>query len=468
MRSSVLLSMAIAFSSYGVVFAQAPGVLYTWNGTGNVQGWTDGGGPNYGALSNAIAGQLTITESGDALDPSSHIGDEVKLHNSRPLEAFPNEGGGLDLTGLSYIEMDINHNSPTATVNVQFFAQLTPAYTYVSGDSDGLLGRNPTFGPDWSIGPGVHTIKIPVNNQMTAAEQAYIIAYGLDIRAHTAVGNLTWTVSEIRAVGTPLTTRVIADHSAGSSDNGLNGAYINFEGSATDVLGGAGQGQAGLSENPAGTGSLEWTDLGGGNGAAIAWGNGTSFQGNNYFERPTKADNYNRIVFRVKATDPSNPTGTVGIQSYFQNNNYADYQVAGVQNLPTDGQYHDLSFPLTGLHAMASIDAFGINLGAHTTNLLMDVDSVQFTTVAAGVAGDYNGNGVVDMADYVLWRNGGPLQNDSTPGVLDASDYTFWKSRFGATSGSGSLNGSAVPEPASALLMLAIAVGGFFAARQPG
>ena len=32
-----------------------------------------------------------------------------------------------------------------------------------------------------------------------------------------------------------------------------------------------------------------------------------------------------------------------------------------------------------------------------------------------GVSGDYNGNGVVDMADYVLWRNGGPLQNDPTP-----------------------------------------------------
>ena len=26
-----------------------------------------------------------------------------------------------------------------------------------------------------------------------------------------------------------------------------------------------------------------------------------------------------------------------------------------------------------------------------------------------GVAGDYNGNGVVDGADYVLWRKGGPL-----------------------------------------------------------
>ncbi|HEX4414318.1 MAG TPA: PEP-CTERM sorting domain-containing protein [Lacipirellulaceae bacterium] len=76
------------------------------------------------------------------------------------------------------------------------------------------------------------------------------------------------------------------------------------------------------------------------------------------------------------------------------------------------------------------------------------------SAVAPGVSGDYNGNGVVDMADYVLWRNGGPLLNDPTPGV-QASDYDYWRSRFGATSGSGSgLGSAAVPEPASALLML--------------
>jgi hypothetical protein len=74
--------------------------------------------------------------------------------------------------------------------------------------------------------------------------------------------------------------------------------------------------------------------------------------------------------------------------------------------------------------------------------------------VAPGVSGDYNGNGVVDMADYVLWRNGGPLQNDPTPGV-QASDYDYWRSRFGATSGSGSgLGSAAVPEPTTAVLLL--------------
>jgi hypothetical protein len=74
--------------------------------------------------------------------------------------------------------------------------------------------------------------------------------------------------------------------------------------------------------------------------------------------------------------------------------------------------------------------------------------------VVGGVTGDYNGNGVVDMADYVLWRNGGPLQNDATPGV-QATDYDVWRSNFGNHAGSGSLaGGAAVPEPGCLALVL--------------
>jgi hypothetical protein len=80
------------------------------------------------------------------------------------------------------------------------------------------------------------------------------------------------------------------------------------------------------------------------------------------------------------------------------------------------------------------------------------------SAVPAGVPGDFNGNGVVDMADYVLWRNGGPLQNEiSDAGVVTAQDYTDWRAHFGNTSGSGSSalgSSTSVPEPTSALLAL--------------
>lgn len=82
--------------------------------------------------------------------------------------------------------------------------------------------------------------------------------------------------------------------------------------------------------------------------------------------------------------------------------------------------------------------------------------SVVISQVASfAVPGDYNNNGVVDAADYVLWRNGGPLTNEvDAPGTVNAQDYTEWRKRFGNTSGSGLAANSSVPEPEIGSLML--------------
>ena len=63
---------------------------------------------------------------------------------------------------------------------------------------------------------------------------------------------------------------------------------------------------------------------------------------------------------------------------------------------------------------------------------------VSLTGQTVAVPGDYNGNGVVDMADYVLWRNSvgqSTLNNRGTgiTGPVGAADYTFWRSHFGNT-----------------------------------
>jgi hypothetical protein len=81
-----------------------------------------------------------------------------------------------------------------------------------------------------------------------------------------------------------------------------------------------------------------------------------------------------------------------------------------------------------------------------------------FGDAPAGVPGDYNNNGTVDAADYVLWRNGGPLVNEvDAPGTINAADYTAWRERFG-NSGSGSgLGAPTVPEP-GALVYLGISL----------
>jgi hypothetical protein len=109
---------------------------------------------------------------------------------------------------------------------------------------------------------------------------------------------------------------------------------------------------------------------------------------------------------------------------------------------------------------------------------LRDVDFyfawVSFTNpLSLGIAGDYNGNGTVDAADYVLWRvNLGmatTLPNDTTPGTVEQVDYDVWRSNFGRSSGAagGAAFGSQqVPEPASIMSGLAAFVLGTAARRR--
>jgi hypothetical protein len=106
------------------------------------------------------------------------------------------------------------------------------------------------------------------------------------------------------------------------------------------------------------------------------------------------------------------------------------------------------------------------NAGNYNYPITYYLDSMRFTTPVVGVPGDYNGNGTVDAADYVLWRKGGPLQNEvDTPGTVNAADYTAWRARFGNITGSGSgLEGTAVPEASTLALLFTAA--GFIGVRR--
>ena len=92
---------------------------------------------------------------------------------------------------------------------------------------------------------------------------------------------------------------------------------------------------------------------------------------------------------------------------------------------------------------------------AGTNNGIFELDYLRFASLPSGVAGDYNNNGIVDAADYTVWRdNFGSnhvLPNDSTPGLVTADDYDVWKSNFGIAAGNEASAGAVVPEPAGAV-----------------
>lgn len=77
--------------------------------------------------------------------------------------------------------------------------------------------------------------------------------------------------------------------------------------------------------------------------------------------------------------------------------------------------------------------------------------------MATPLPGDYNGNGIVDAADYTVWRNTLGSTTDlrangdkagASANKIDLADYVFWKSQF-AGSGNGGLSGREVPEPST-------------------
>jgi hypothetical protein len=86
----------------------------------------------------------------------------------------------------------------------------------------------------------------------------------------------------------------------------------------------------------------------------------------------------------------------------------------------------------------------------------------------APITGDYNADGKVDSADYLVWRKtlGSTTDlraNGANTGasalVIDSADFQVWKSNFGKqAAGSGAGSQAAVPEPASSWLPIWIAL----------
>jgi hypothetical protein len=75
------------------------------------------------------------------------------------------------------------------------------------------------------------------------------------------------------------------------------------------------------------------------------------------------------------------------------------------------------------------------------------------------LVGDYNNDGMVDAADFVVWRKndgtGNLLLNDPIGGTIGPAQYNQWRTHFGLTSVSGAVvrANASVPEPATLFML---------------
>jgi hypothetical protein len=101
----------------------------------------------------------------------------------------------------------------------------------------------------------------------------------------------------------------------------------------------------------------------------------------------------------------------------------------------------------------AGVGVLRANLGDNLPGInLANIAGNQFVTVPyTGLPGDYNYDGIVDAADYAVWRKG-------SGATFSPAHYAAWVTNFAATSGSGGAMSSpahsTAPEPSFLVIAL--------------
>lgn len=210
--------------------------------------------------------------------------------------------------------------------------------------------------------------------------------------------------------------------------------------------------------------------------------------------------NFNNTVGLMAAIDNSNTGGVDELEPGFPDTlaTIADREavVTGVEfsiplasiGLPT-GDIKIAAFVNGGGYDFASNQFIGEgilsdNLGSDGNSMFVDdqlmfdlstIAGDQFLTIEntfVPTTGDYNGDGVVDAADYTVWRAtlgdsvaAGTGADGDMSGTIDEGDFLAWRTAYGNALGSASA-AATVPEPASLLLVAMSMAAGLVARRR--
>jgi hypothetical protein len=120
--------------------------------------------------------------------------------------------------------------------------------------------------------------------------------------------------------------------------------------------------------------------------------------------------------------------------------------------LVTDGVYTLINYSGTLNGSLANLELGTMPAGDLEFELIDSGTSIDLVASYAMLDGDFNNDGIVNAADYVVWRKTG-----SPP-----DGYNTWRTNFGRAAGSGSTSNATIPEPAAGILFALGAVVGFW------
>ncbi|MEX0643072.1 MAG: sialidase family protein [Pirellulales bacterium] len=103
---------------------------------------------------------------------------------------------------------------------------------------------------------------------------------------------------------------------------------------------------------------------------------------------------------------------------------------------------------------LAEVLIYNTALSTTDFDLVADYLNDKYFAASVLLAGDYNGDGTVDLADYIVWRKN-PASYGGDPG-----GYVTWRQNFGAGRSTGSgFSAVAIPEPNTFLLVSSLVLG---------
>jgi T5SS/PEP-CTERM-associated repeat protein len=190
------------------------------------------------------------------------------------------------------------------------------------------------------------------------------------------------------------------------------------------------------------------------NGGAVAPGVSPSFNPNDFFGTLSIDGNYTQTAAGKLQIQLDSATTFDKLRSTGQAtlNGALEVTLGINSSLPAAGSMFEILHANGGVFntfATTSLPSLGADLGWKVIYTNFSV----FLQTIDRLPGDYNQNGVVDAADYVVWRDG--LGTTYTQ-----ADYDVWRANFGQTIGSGTALPSAdplsiaVPEPATWVMLL--------------